>query len=428
MRIRRVLLLIIIIAVPAIIILGVFSFCQLNKVDQIKNLRWISSALIQAYIAVLALVPTISFALLSFSSTKYPTRLMKRLWKSRYMTFFFVILIPSIVICYSILASLSSILLLSVIRAYIILESLTIVCVILALYMLLEDIYESVGEQVEKVLSDLVEDIKTRNKTEEAFEDFFYVVASLAESRDLTSLRRAIENLFDLLIEDEEHYEIVDKIFFDIFEKYKKKNEYFCLDAVKRMIDKGYARIAELDNISLINKCLDQITGKESLKAFYMNQIKERKHVCDLNHKKAMVIFQKIMDCSENELREIESSEITLLDRMSSFMFEIWKFLDSNKTSSQEKNEFMKTLFDTLKRLVSRIEKIEIGVRNAEFDNFVNKIEYFQKNLDKNQHYYQEYISFLNWLENKFEEQQVENKEKNIIFILYRRLIKPKEV
>ena len=76
----------------------------------------------------------------------------------------------------------------------------------MVLYLPFEDIYELVGTYEDGVLSDLIDDIKNRNNAETALEDFFYVIVSWAENKNLTSLRKAIEKSFDLFIENNEHY------------------------------------------------------------------------------------------------------------------------------------------------------------------------------------------------------------------------------
>ena len=165
------------------------------------------------------------------------------------------------------------------------------------------------------------------------------------------------------------------------------------------MIDRGYARIAELDDAALINRYLDQMTGKDSLRAFYINQIKEKRHVSDFNHEKTMKIIQRIINNNESELRELEYSEIILLDTLFCFMVEVWKFLNSNGIPLSQKNKFVRTLSDGLKMLVKRASGKEIKETNMKLCSFLNSLEQFQEKLDSQEPYSHEYISFLKWLE-----------------------------
>lgn len=272
---------IVIVSVPILISLGILRFWQLDISDQVENLRWLSSALIQAYAAVLVLLLTIGLALLSFSAGKYSARLVKKLWKSRKMSFFFFSIAAPIAICCTILVSLSGDLSFSLqiletsfsmMKFFIVLESFTIFSFILAVYLILDDIYEAVGGHIDEVLLDLIKDIQTQNNTDETFGDIFHVLASLADNRDLVSLEKAVEKLFSLAIENDEYYEIVHEMLFDISRRYKKKDEYFCLSAVKKMIEKGYERVLESGNITLISKFSNFITEIENLKVSGLNK------------------------------------------------------------------------------------------------------------------------------------------------------------
>lgn len=272
---------IVVISVPILIILGILWFWQLNISDQVDNLRRLSSTLIQVHATVLVLLLTIGLALLSFSAGKYSSRLVRKSWKSRKMSFLFFSMAAPIAICCTILISLSEDLSFSLkilgtsfsmVEFFVVLESFTIFMFILAVYLVLDEIYEAVGGIVDEVLSDLLRDIQTRDNAEEAFWDLFQVLSSLAENKDLTGLRKTIKRLFDLIIENEENCEIVCDMFYDIHKKYERENEYFCLNVMERIIEENYREIIKSGNSVLIERISDFITKMQTKEEYELNQ------------------------------------------------------------------------------------------------------------------------------------------------------------
>jgi hypothetical protein len=272
---------IVVISVPILIILGILWFWQLNISDQVDNLRRLSSTLIQVHATVLVLLITIGLALLSFSAGKYSSRLVRKSWKSRKMSFLFFSMAAPIAICCTILISLSEDLYFSLeilgtsfsmVEFFVVLESSTIFMFILAVYLVLNEIYEAVGGLVDEVLSDLIRDIQTRDNTEEAFWDLFQFLSSLAENKDLTSLRKTMTKLFDLIIEDEENCEIVYDMLYDIYKRYERENEYFCLGVMGRMIEENYRKVLKSGNSILIEKISNFITKIQTKEVYELDQ------------------------------------------------------------------------------------------------------------------------------------------------------------
>jgi hypothetical protein len=224
------------------------NFDELGIVDQAENLRWLSSALIQAYASILALVPVISLALMSFSTSRYRSRLVRGLWESKEMLIFYIAIFGCIIYCHIILVNIPGTNHSSgfYLQKYLYIEIGTIFTVISVLYVLLDRIWRLVDADImDEVFKSLKKEIKTSENTDEAFEEFFSVLALTAESRDLTSLRIGLDALINLAGESEEYGEKVVKMLGDIRKRYENTQEYFCLDAVNRMIERSYGRIGE---------------------------------------------------------------------------------------------------------------------------------------------------------------------------------------
>jgi hypothetical protein len=228
---------------------GSKNFGNLQVVDQAENLRWLSSALIQAYASILALVPVLSLALMSFSSSGYPSRLVKRLWESPEMHIFFIAIFACIIYCYVVLVSIpgpsSSI---SFLKYNLYIEITTIFGVVLVLYLFLDKIWKLVDvDIIEEIFKDLKKRIQSSERPDDVLEDYFSLLVSVAENKDLSSLRVGIDILFDLICKDAVYCEQVGRMLEDIRRQYWKAKEYFCLGAVNRMIDRGYERFSRSD-------------------------------------------------------------------------------------------------------------------------------------------------------------------------------------
>ena len=227
---------------------GSKNFEELEKDDQAENLRWLSSALIQAYASILALVPAISLALMSFLTSGYRSRLVKKLWESREMHIFFIAIFACIIYCHIVLVTVPGTPFLSdsYLQQNLYIEMATIFVVVLVLYLLLDRIWKAVDADIMgEVFRDLKKEIQNSKDPDEKFNEFFSAMASVAENRDLTSLKIGVETLFDLAIENKEHYEKVCKMLDDIRRRYQNAKEFFCFDAVNQIIDKGHARIRD---------------------------------------------------------------------------------------------------------------------------------------------------------------------------------------
>lgn len=250
MNLHKVFSIIVILFMPILVVLGILWFWQLNVEDQVENLRRLSSALIQVYAAVLALVPTISLTLLNYPS-KYSTKLVRKIWKSRKMDFFFLSIATSITACFTILASLSeessfSLKILgasfSIAEFSIVIESLTIFIFILVLYLLLDDIFETAGGHMDEILSDIMKDIRGGDDEDETLGDLYHTLDLLVENRNFSSLRKFIDSFFSSTSKDEEYYERILEILSDIYRKYEKKGEYFYVRIMKKMVDRSCSR------------------------------------------------------------------------------------------------------------------------------------------------------------------------------------------
>ena len=248
MKLQYIVLMVFVVFLAFLSIIGSRNFDELEPNDQAENLRWLSSALIQAYASILALVPAISLALMGFFTSGYRSRLVRSLWESREMHIFFIAIFACIIYCHIVLitipgtSSSSS----SYLQYNLHIEIATIFVVVLVLYFLLDKIWRVVDAEIMgEVFKNLKKEIQNSDDPDEEFEDFFSTMASVAENRDLTSLRIGIETLFDLVIENGEYYEKVEKMLDDIKRGYLNAKEYFCLDVVTKAISKGYARIQE---------------------------------------------------------------------------------------------------------------------------------------------------------------------------------------
>ena len=237
--------------------MAVSNFGELGPNDQLKNLQLLSSALIQAYVTILALVPTVSLALFHFFAPRYPSRFFGEIWKSiEMMSFFFIVVVVS-VFNYLILASLPG----GNFVFFLMMELFLFSLVVLALYTLISRIYTRID--IAKILDDFEEHIQNQEMTDGRFKDFSSIMYSLVENRDLECLQKAINDLFSLIIIDHSYYHRAHRILSDIQSKFTEKNECFYSDEVARMVDNGYARIAESDNIVLIDESLDEIIRRE---------------------------------------------------------------------------------------------------------------------------------------------------------------------
>ncbi len=196
---------------------GIRNFQDLEKSDQAENLRWLSSALIQAHAAVLAIVPTISLTFMSFFGSKYPFRLTKSYWKYFDWPSFLFLMLLSISFCYVVLVSVSGG---SETKynpaSYLFLDTLSIVSTFAAVCLVLRRISELTD--IEEIFKDLKNEILSSSKKSmiakraefkgeigEIFSDYFSLMASLAESKNLTGLRAGIVTLFDLVMKNETH-------------------------------------------------------------------------------------------------------------------------------------------------------------------------------------------------------------------------------
>ena len=252
MKLSHIISIIFVIFLAFLSINGSRNFDKLEPGDQAENLRWLSSALIQAYASILALVPAISLALMSFFTSGYRSRLVKMLWESLEMHIFFIAIFACIIYCHIVLITVpgTSSSMGSYLRYSLYIEIATIFVVILVLYLLLDRIWKVVDADIMgEAFKNLKKEILDSDGAEEKFEDFFSAMASVAENRDLTSMRIGLETLFDLVIESGKYHEKVDKILEDIKRHYQNSREYFCLDAVNRMIERGYAKIEENSNL-----------------------------------------------------------------------------------------------------------------------------------------------------------------------------------
>lgn len=395
-------------------IITLSNFSKLDPNDQLKNLQLLSPTLIPAYVTVLALVPTISFALFHFFAPRYSSRLLREIWKSMEMMTFFSAVTVAIVFNYFILVSLPR----GNFVFFLMMDLFLFGCVVLVLYTLIPLIYEKID--LARILKDFEKHIQDQKMTHGEFQDFSSIIYLLAENRDLDCLENAIHNLFSLIIDDCNYYRGAQRILSDIQLKYRKRKEYYYSDEVARMINSGYVRISESDNVPLINESLGEIVKrKDALRTLYKCRIQEE-YIPAADPKIISKLVQEIINLDDNEINEMEPSEIIFLEKMSSFVFRFWDFLSLKENDQTEKVEFVKSISELLEVIVLRASRAKIEKGNKDFRNFKKELNQFQENLKKP---YSDYYKFPDWLSKKYREMEEDEKEENIIALLYRELM-----
>ena len=301
----------------------------------------------------------------------------------------------------------------------------TIVFAILAIDILLDMLIKVTNTQY--IFEYLKKKIKTSEKKDEAFEDFFSLLASRAEDRDLTGLRIGIETLFDFVIEDEKYYRRTRNVLSDISEHYRESMGYFCFGRVEEMITKGYVKIVKSDNIALISEASTNMTAKEKvylgrkevLDAFYQKQIKEKGYVSGMDPQGIRTFISAFSRLRAKEIKKIESSEITFFSSIFSFLFRSWEYINSDSYTTEDKKIFIKVLSEALSNFVNEASNIEMEELREELETFVGQLKKFVESLDRMEPYFKEYEqNFLKTTYRKCEKLKNKSEEKMLLSFL----------
>jgi len=271
-------------------------FCGITKPfrqSKAENLRWLSSALIQSFTATLAIVPAVALALQSFFTSRYPSRLRKNLWKGLEWYLFFFIIVAAIITSFHVLVSIPTVLSeiytptqlqilnrLLILDTFAILMAFSVIGVVLrkiSAFTNIEKVFEEAKNNIAREfnLSQSLEIIRKQrrsekedislemqlardlslSKTDDPFEDYFSLMISLAETRDLTGLKVGIIKLFDLMLAHEIFYQKVIYTLGELLLIYSDR-QILPYQVLENMIHKQYLRVSRSKNPNLIKNIL----------------------------------------------------------------------------------------------------------------------------------------------------------------------------
>lgn len=239
-------------------IIGFYMFSSLNEEEQIINLRYVSSSLLQSYIALLAIVPTINIALMVFFSKKYTLHYTKKIWVSVEIIAFFLAIAAAIAICFYILTSIPS----EKLIFFLICAIFSMTIVIITIFLLIERINDIID--INRYIDNIEKDIRKKKDLKENFNDLILIVYPVIESEviDFKILKRILKNFYDLVSIDNSFQNQVEKISEDICLKLIKRNEFYYLEEILSLIEnhRGWIKINKdelLNRIELVRKQMD---------------------------------------------------------------------------------------------------------------------------------------------------------------------------
>lgn len=371
-----------------LVIRSYYEFSNLDVKDGIQNLRWITSSLIQMYGAILAIAPVVGLAFISFSSSKYPSGLMKRLLGLLEIKAFLIGIIVSILICFYTLISLNSnVGDISELNFFFWADVITIHVAVIVTVILLFSIYETTG--LEFILHYLKDNLQVNNKNEleKSYEDLHSLIYDLANKRNLTGLRVSLESLFETVVLNETLYDKMRGTLYDIKNIFNLTNEQNPLKALNRVIDEGYVRIVESDKIRLINISAQHMSrpydgqtegGKKAPITFYKRYIKERRWVQGMNPTQISRIIDRILELGPEG---IESSVTILFIDIGSFLLCGWEIQPSEKRFDFA--DFVSRYLITMTNNFQHASLDELESKDQEnLNSFINQILQLKQHLN----------------------------------------------
>jgi len=372
-----------------IFLISYYGFSNLNVNDGIQNLRWITSSLIQVYGAILAIAPVISLAFISFSSLRYPSELMKRLLGLFAIKAFLVGIIGSILMCFYTLVSLNSnVEDISELAFFFWTDVITIYVAVIVTVFLLFNIYETTG--LDFILRYLRDNLQAddENELEKSYEDFHSLIYDLANKRNLTGLRIALESLFETVILNERLYDKMRGTLYDIANIFRPKNELNSLKALNRVIDGGYVKIVESNKIGLINASAQHMSGpyikdigvggKKAPISFYKHYIEKERWIQGMNPTKIQKIIDRVLILGAVDLK---SSDAMLFINIASFLLHGWE-----SQSSENKFDFADLVSRYLIKMVNEFQYVSLDEVRSEdrerFNTLINELLQFKQQLN----------------------------------------------
>lgn len=431
-------------------------FCSLDVESKVENLRWLSSALIQSLAAILAIVPAVGLAFLSFFGSRYPSRIRKHLWMYVEWSAFFIVITFSIAMCSSVLMSVPEASLdeTSRLNRLMFVDIAAIIFAFVAIGIILrkiststdiEKVFERAKDEIikEGSLDISLEEVEKQekrhiirrrdislemlhaidlslSKTDDPFEDYFSLMVSLAEGRDLTGLKIGIAKLFDLMLAHEKFYKKVIYTLGEILLIYRDR-QILPYSVLRNMIHKQYLRISRSENPTLIRNILvsrdivpedirvDTVPRELIVEDFYRYRVQEEGYTLNMNPEETIKLAKKIVDFQMK--KEMMRFWTEYAANMTNFMINAWE-----QKIEQGGESIM--IIETIKKMLERTEREEAQKVGEAIESLAINLKRFQANLE---HKYQgEYkVRFLDWLEEENEKRVGITPPGNIINALY---------
>jgi hypothetical protein len=406
--------------VIASLYLGYQNFSSLDVQSKIENLRWLSSALIQSLAAILAIVPAVGLALLSFLVSRYPSRLKENLWDYSEWFFFLALMIMGIVLCYFVLISIpeASSTKTCRLRLFLVMDTAAILTTFVAIFVVLrkisastniENIFEIVKDNIirESKLDMSLKEIKIQrklqrrdigmemwlaenlslSKVEEFFEDYFSLMVSLAENKDLTGLKVGLVKLFDLMLSHDRFYRKVIITLGDFLSLYRNR-QILPYPVLRDMIHKQYHRVSRSENSLLIKNILnpaliediliskyihndmkseDVIPIKSIVEDFYGYRVLAKGYVPEMNPSETIELVEMIVEfwiLKETERMEKEDFWTFFADHIIKFIIDAWGNIERQETDTVKVIHIIKRLLEKTER--EEAQKVELAIKNLE--------------------------------------------------------------
>ena len=419
-----------------------WKFSSLDAQSKAENLRWLSSALIQSFAAILAIVPAVALALQSFFTSRYPSRLRKNLWKGLEWYLFFLIMVAAIITSFHVLVSIPTILpeeytsnQLQILNHLLILDTSAILMAFFVIGVVLrrisaftniEKVFEEAKHNIAKEfnLNQSLKEIRKQrkserkdislemqlardlnlSKTDEPFEDYFSLMISLAETRDLTGLKIGIMKLFDLMLANEIFYEKVIYTLGELLLIYSDR-QILPYTILTNIIHKQYLRVSRSKNPNLIKNVLmsksivperielDTVPKKLIVEDFYRYRVQEEGYTPEMNPVQTIELAEEIVNLKMK--KDMKGFWTVYAANMTKFMITAWQHLEKQGIETIG-------VINTIKKMLERTETEEAQKVRKAIETLGTNLKRFHAKLEPE--YLNEFEEkFLDWLEEENE-------------------------